>query len=65
MPYRASIPEKTPKPVPEEISRAAAALSKLGAVKGGQARAASMTPKQRTRLARKAARARWAKKEGK
>jgi hypothetical protein len=63
MPHRASMPEKTPESVPEEISRAAAALSKLGALKGGQARAASMTPLQRTRLARKAARARWAKRE--
>jgi hypothetical protein len=65
MPLRASITKKAPEPVPEEIRRAASALGKLGAVKGGQARAASMTPSQRTRLAKKAARARWSKKEAK
>jgi hypothetical protein len=40
---------------------AAVALSKLGAAKGGAARAASLTAKQRSAIARKAAKSRWAK----
>jgi hypothetical protein len=63
---RASILHKEPENtvpednvVPEEVRRAAAVLSKFGSDKGGQARASSMTPKQRTALAKKAARARW------
>lgn len=38
----------------------AAALGRLGGLKGGQARAASLSPRQRRAIARKAARARWA-----
>jgi hypothetical protein len=41
----------------------AVALSKLGAAKGGQARAAKLTPEQRREIAKKAAEARWAKKK--
>ncbi len=37
----------------------AVALSKLGAAKGGKARAISMTREERRKSARKAARARW------
>jgi hypothetical protein len=40
----------------------AVALSKLGARKGGHARAAKLTPEQRQEIARKAAQARWSKK---
>ena len=47
--------------VTEEIRRAAAMLSKLGAAKGGQARARLLSPEKRSRIARKAARARWSK----
>jgi len=39
----------------------AVALSKLGAKKGGEARAASLSSEQRREIAQKAARARWAK----
>src|SRR2546422_546744 len=42
-----------------EISRAAKTLSKLGASKGGLARAKGMTPEQRKEIAQKAAEARW------
>jgi len=42
---------------------AAVALGKLGGAKGGKARAAKMTPKQRSASARKAAAARWSKKD--
>jgi hypothetical protein len=41
---------------------AAVALGRLGGMKGGPARTASMTPAQRKASARKAALARWVKK---
>jgi hypothetical protein len=41
---------------------AAVALGRKGGVKGGKARAAKMTAKERTEAARKAAEARWAKR---
>jgi len=37
----------------------AVALGKLGGKKGGQARAASLTPAKRRAIAKKAARSRW------
>jgi hypothetical protein len=40
----------------------AVALGKLGGIKGGPARAQSLTPKKRSRIAAKAAKARWSKK---
>lgn len=43
-------------------SEAARKLSGLGAAKGGVARAAAMTPEQRSESARRAVEARWAKK---
>lgn len=47
-------PEKNP---------AAQALGRLGGLKGGKARAASMSPEQRQEVAKKAAEARWGKKK--
>ena len=44
---------KTPAPV---------ALGRLGGKKGGKARAAKLTPEQRSEIARKAAQARWGKR---
>jgi hypothetical protein len=41
----------------------AVALAMLGASKGGQARAESLTAKQRSKIAKKAAKARWNKTE--
>ena len=41
---------------------AAVALGRLGGLKGGKARAANMTKKQRTQAAKKAAKARWSTK---
>jgi len=38
---------------------AAVALGRLGGAKGGKARAAKLTPEQRSEIAKKAARARW------
>ena len=40
----------------------AVALGKMGGLKGGKARAARLTPEQRSESARKAAVARWAAK---
>jgi hypothetical protein len=48
--------------VAEEKNPAAVALGKLGASKGGKARAEKLTKEQRVEQARKAANARWAKK---
>lgn len=50
-------------PTPEEIAHAAAvALGRLGGLKGGAARAKSLTKKRRAEIAKKAARARWTKR---
>jgi hypothetical protein len=51
---RASIPKK---------NAAAVALSRLGAAKGGKARAAALSPRKRKMIARKAAEARWGKRK--
>ena len=45
----------------DEIKAAAAALGRKGGLKGGKARAASLTPEQRQEIARKAAAKRWGK----
>jgi len=41
----------------------AQALAKLGASKGGKARAKKLTPEERSEIARKAVMARWAKQK--
>jgi hypothetical protein len=41
---------------------AAVALGRLGGQKGGKARAAKLSPKKRSAIAKKAAAARWAKR---
>jgi hypothetical protein len=46
-------------PLEQEKNAAAVALGKLGGIKGGKARAAKLTPAQRSKIARKAAKARW------
>jgi hypothetical protein len=46
----------------EEENPAAVALGKLGASKGGKARAKKLSPERRKVIAKKAAEARWAKK---
>jgi hypothetical protein len=43
----------------EEKNPAAVALGKLGASKGGKARAEKLSPERRKEIARKAAKARW------
>ena len=49
---------------PPEKNPAAVALGKLGGIKGGKGRAASMTPERRSEIAQKAAKTRWARKKG-
>lgn len=43
-------------------NQAAVQLGKLGGLKGGKARAASLTPERRKEIAQKAAKARWEKR---
>ena len=53
------------KPLPDpdkEKNPAAVALSKLGASKGGHARAAALSPAKRKAIAKKAIAARWKKR---
>ena len=48
---------------PEQVKNPAAQeLGRLGGLKGGKARAASMTPEQRKEVAKRAAAKRWGKK---
>jgi len=51
-----------PVPNPDEGKNpAAVALGRLGGQKGGKARAAKLSPKKRSEIARKAAQARWSR----
>lgn len=50
--------------VPRERNPHAAALGRLGGLKGGHARAAALAPRRRREIARLAARARWNKGGG-
>jgi hypothetical protein len=51
-----------PPPAPDTRNPAAVALSRLGASKGGKARAASLSAAKRSAIARKAVLARWRKR---
>ena len=54
--------EIDPAPAPVSTKNpAAVALGRLGGLKGGKARAASLTAKKRSEIAKKAAAARWKK----
>lgn len=46
-----------------EKNPAAVALGRLGGIKGGKARADSLTPERRKEIAQKAAKARWKEKD--
>jgi len=50
--------------IPEAALTYLKQIGSKGGKVGGRARAKKLTPAQRTRIARKAARARWGKKEG-
>jgi len=60
---RTAVDRSEKKAVDPAVSAAAAALSKLGASKGGEARAKSLTAKRRAEIAKKAAAARWNARE--
>lgn len=51
--------EKSERVIDPAVSAAASALSKLGASKGGEARAKNLSAKRRSEIAKKAAAARW------
>lgn len=55
---------QAPAPIelPDTRNPAAVALSKLGAAKGGLARARALSPKKRSQIAKAAAAARWKKR---
>lgn len=53
--------DKPPFDPGEGKDSAAVALGRKGGLKGGKARAARMTPEQRSEAARKAAQARWSR----
>ncbi len=53
--------EKSDKPADDGKNPAAVALGRLGGLKGGKARKAALTAKQRSDIAKKAAKSRWAK----
>ena len=53
-------PKEDPPPVPAK-NEAAVVLGRLGGKKGGAARAAALTPEQRSAIAKTAAGARWKK----
>jgi hypothetical protein len=52
---------QAPKPEPPKKNPAAVTLGRLGGLKGGKARAESLTPAKRKAIAKKAAEARWRK----
>lgn len=52
---------QTEKPKPDNKDPAAVALGRKGGLKGGKARAESLSPEERSEIAKKAARARWKK----
>jgi hypothetical protein len=53
---------KEAKPIDPSKNPHAVALGRLGGLKGGAARAASLSPKKRSQIAAKAAAKRWGKK---
>ena len=54
--------DETTKPVDPSKNPNAVALGRLGGLKGGAARAASLSPRKRSQIAAKAAKTRWGKK---
>ena len=53
---------KTEPPAERKKNPAAVLLGRLGGLKGGAARAAALSPKKRSQIAAKAAKARWSPK---
>lgn len=59
----ASIVQEATSDPPKEKNPAAVALGRLGGLKGGKARAASLSAKRKKQIAKKAAAARWHKQD--
>ena len=59
----AATDEAASEPADDGKDPAAVALGRKGGLKGGRARADKLTPEQRREIARKAAAARWGKRE--
>jgi hypothetical protein len=59
---RAALGEPEPTTPKGKKNPAAVALGRMGGLKGGKARAASLSPAKRAQIAKKAAAARWSKK---
>lgn len=57
---REATEEQQPEEEKSEKNAAAVELGRQGGLRGGKARAAKLTPEQRSEIARKAAHARWA-----
>jgi hypothetical protein len=57
------VPDETESESAVKKNPAAVALGRLGGLKGGKARAAKLSAQQRQEIARKAAEARWRKKD--
>ena len=55
----AIVAQTTGQPIPDGKNPFAVALGRLGASKGGIARAKNLTKKRRSQIAKKAAKARW------
>jgi hypothetical protein len=58
-----SVDDDKDEPADDGKDPAAVALGRRGGLKGGRARAASLTAEERSEIARKAAAARWSKPE--
>ncbi len=61
-----SMPEEplSKEELPSEKNPAAVALGRLGGLKGGKARAEKLSDKERSEIAKKAAKARWTAQKG-
>ena len=58
---KATSEDRDDEPADDGKDPAAVALGRKGGLKGGKARAAKLTPEQRSAIAKKAAAARWSK----
>jgi hypothetical protein len=58
------VPDAEPQAEKPEKNPAAVSLGRLGGLKGGKARAAKLSAKQRSAIAKAAAKKRWGKEEG-
>lgn len=56
-------PEEPPVEITEEMRAAAAAFGRIGGKIGGPARAAALSKKRRSEIAKKAAKSRWARRD--